>query len=109
MVRAVGSDLRMDYSVVGQTTHLAFRMEQLAYPGATFLTAATLRLAEGFVEVKPLGSVPVKGLESPVEAYELVTAVPRRSPLLAAATRGSSMWPQARESRSSWPLNAWGR
>src|SRR5262249_33922256 len=52
VVRAVGSDLRMDYSAVGQTTHLAARMEQLADPGGTLLTADTLRLAEGFVEVK---------------------------------------------------------
>ena len=35
VVRAIGSDLRMDYSAVGQTTHLAARMEQLATPGST--------------------------------------------------------------------------
>ena len=33
VVRAIGSDLRMDYTAVGQTTHLAARMEQLATPG----------------------------------------------------------------------------
>ncbi|TME38273.1 MAG: adenylate/guanylate cyclase domain-containing protein [Chloroflexi bacterium] len=33
VVRAIGSDLHMDYSAVGQTTHLAARMEQLASPG----------------------------------------------------------------------------
>ena len=47
VVRAIGSDLRMDYAAVGQTTHLAARMEQLADPGSTLLTADTLRLAEG--------------------------------------------------------------
>ena len=47
---------------MGQTTHLAARMEQLARPGVTLLTADTLRLAEGYVEVTPLGPVPVKGL-----------------------------------------------
>ena len=67
-----GSDLRMDYSAVGQTTHLAARMEQLATPGSTRLTGETLRLAEGFVEVVPIGPVPVKGgMASPVEAFEL--------------------------------------
>ena len=30
VVRAIGSDLQMDYTAVGQTTHLAARMEQLA-------------------------------------------------------------------------------
>ena len=35
VVRAIGNDLHMDYSAVGQTTHLAARMEQLAPPGAS--------------------------------------------------------------------------
>src|SRR5207249_6069674 len=39
VVRSVGSDLRMDYTAVGQTTHLAARMEQLATPGSIRLTA----------------------------------------------------------------------
>ena len=38
LVRAIGSDLRMDYTAVGQTTHLAARMEQLAEPGAIVLS-----------------------------------------------------------------------
>ena len=55
----------MDYSAVGQTTHLAARMEQLATPGTTRLTGETLALAEGFVHVVPLGPIPVKGVASP--------------------------------------------
>src|SRR5499433_908004 len=46
VVRSIGSDLRMDYTAVGQTTHLAARMEQLATPGTILLTAGTLQLAE---------------------------------------------------------------
>ncbi len=88
VVRAIGSDLRMDYTGVGQSAHLAGRMEQLADPGTTLLTADTLRLAEGYIEVKPLGPVPVKGLESPVEVYELTGAGPARSRLHAAVARG---------------------
>jgi class 3 adenylate cyclase len=45
VVRAIGSDLHMDYTAVGQTTHLAARMEQLASPGSILLTPATLELA----------------------------------------------------------------
>ncbi len=41
VVRAIGNDLHMDYTAVGQTTHLAARMEQLALPGTIRLTAAT--------------------------------------------------------------------
>ena len=44
VVRAIGNDLHMDYSAIGQTTHLAARMEQLATPGSILLTATTLRL-----------------------------------------------------------------
>jgi class 3 adenylate cyclase/tetratricopeptide (TPR) repeat protein len=88
VVRAIGSDLHMDYTAVGQTTHLAARMEQLASPGNTLLTGDTLRLVEGYVEVKPLGPVPVKGLEAPIEVYEMVGTGPLRSRLHAAATRG---------------------
>ena len=88
VVRAISSDLHMDYTAVGQTTHLAARMEQLASPGTTFLTADTLRLVEGYVEVKPLGAMRVKGLPEPVETYELAGAGPRRSRLSAAAARG---------------------
>src|SRR4030095_15044634 len=54
-VRAIGSDLRMDYTAVGQTTHLAARMEQLAAPGSILISAWTLGLVEGYVEVEPLG------------------------------------------------------
>src|SRR5205814_7142108 len=53
VVRAIGSDLHMDYTAVGQTTHLAARMEQLADPGSVLLTPGTLALAEGFVRVTP--------------------------------------------------------
>ena len=71
VVRAIGSDLHMDYSAVGQTTHLAARMEQLATPGSILLTADTLRLVEGLVQAKALGPVPVKGLVEPVNVFEL--------------------------------------
>jgi class 3 adenylate cyclase/tetratricopeptide (TPR) repeat protein len=88
VVRAIGSDLRMDYSAVGQTTHLAARMEQLATPGSTRLTGETLRLAEGFVEVIPIGPIPVKGLAGPVEVFELAGPSATRTRLQAAAARG---------------------
>ena len=88
MVRSIGSDLRMDYTVVGQTTHLAARMEQLAVPGTIRLTADTLRRAEGLVEVNSLGPIPIKGLPNPVAVFELVGAGAARTRLKAAARRG---------------------
>src|SRR5712692_7037716 len=88
VVRAIGSDLHMDYTAVGQTTHLAARMEQLALPGTILLAPDTLRLAEGYVQVKALGPMPVRGLPEPVEVYELVGAGLARTRLQAAAARG---------------------
>jgi class 3 adenylate cyclase/tetratricopeptide (TPR) repeat protein len=88
VVRAIGNDLHMDYSAVGQTTHLAARMEQLATPGSIRLTAPTLRLAEGLVQVNALGRFPVKGLTEPVEVFELVGASAIRGRLQASAARG---------------------
>src|SRR3989441_1048023 len=88
VVRAISNDLHMDYSAVGQTTHLAARMEQLATPGSIRLTAATLRLAEGLVQVNALGQFPVKGLTEPVEVFELVGASAIRRRLQASAARG---------------------
>jgi class 3 adenylate cyclase/tetratricopeptide (TPR) repeat protein len=90
VVRSVGSDLRMDYTAVGQTTHLAARMEQLAPAGTTRLTAETLRLAEEFVQVRPLGPIPVKGLAAPVEVFELTGAGAVRTRLQASRARGFS-------------------
>jgi class 3 adenylate cyclase/tetratricopeptide (TPR) repeat protein len=88
VVRAIGSDLHMDYTAVGQTTHLAGRMEQLASPGSTLLSPATLELVEGHVEVKPRGPVAVKGLTAPMDVFELVGGSGARSRLQASAGRG---------------------
>jgi predicted ATPase len=88
VVRAIGNDLHMDYSAIGQTTHLAARMEQMAMPGSILITRAVLGLAEGWVQVTPLGPVPVKGLDAPVEVFELVSASGIRRRLQTAAVRG---------------------
>jgi tetratricopeptide (TPR) repeat protein len=88
VVRSIGSDLKMDYTAVGQTTHLAARMEQAAIPGTVLISADTLRLAEGYVDAKPLGPMVIKGLAEPVEVYEVTGAASMRSRLRAAATRG---------------------
>src|SRR5262249_21778252 len=93
VVRSIGSDLAMDYSAVGQTTHLAARMEQLAAPGTVRVTADTVALAEGHISVKPLGPVPIRGLATPVEVYEVLGASAVRSRLQAYRPEGS---------RSSW-------
>ncbi|HVI84058.1 MAG TPA: adenylate/guanylate cyclase domain-containing protein, partial [bacterium] len=88
VVRSIGSDLHMDYTAVGQTTHLAARMEQMAKPGSALVTEATLTLTEGYVQVRPLGAVTVEGLETPTKVHELLGLGPARSRLQARAARG---------------------
>ena len=88
VVRSIGSDLHMDYTAVGQTTHLAARMEQLARPGVTLMTEMTLRAVEGYVQVRSLGPTPIKGLTEAVPIYELIAAGAARTRLQASLARG---------------------
>ena len=88
VVGAIGSNLRMDYTAIGQTTHLAARMEQMATPGTTLLAPATLQLAEGYIQVAARGPVTVKGLREPVEIYALTGVSAERTRFHAAAARG---------------------
>jgi len=88
VVRSIGNDLHMDYTAVGQTTHLAARMEQMAMPGSILMPSDTLALVEGYVLTRSLGPRPVKGLEAPLEVHEVTGASPIRSRLHAAAARG---------------------
>jgi class 3 adenylate cyclase/tetratricopeptide (TPR) repeat protein len=88
VVRAISNDLHMDYSAIGETTHLAARMEQAARPGTVLIAPATRQLVEEFVAAKPLGPMRVKGRSEPVEVYELTGLGPARTRLQAAARRG---------------------
>ena len=87
VVREIGSDTKMDYTAVGQTTHLAARMEQMADAGTILVAPSTLRLAEGAVQVTALGARLVRGLGAPIEVSELVGGAPARSRLRSADTR----------------------
>ena len=88
VVRGIGNDLAMDYTAVGQTTHLAARMEQLASPGKVLAAETVARLAGEFLHLKSLGPVPVKGLSDPVEVFEVLGVARTRTPMEAAAARG---------------------
>lgn len=88
VVRGIGNDLHMDYTIVGQTANLAARLEQMAQPGSILTTSDTLQLAEGYVAVKPLGPVSVKGLVGPVQIFEVTNAGAARTRLEVAAERG---------------------
>jgi class 3 adenylate cyclase/tetratricopeptide (TPR) repeat protein len=72
IVGAIGDDLRMDYTAVGDTTNLASRMESLAQPGSVLVSKNIHRLVKDYFELKPLGKLEVKGKEEPQDAFELV-------------------------------------
>ncbi len=81
VVGAIGDNLRMDYTAVGDTTHLAARLQQGAEPGAVVVSEATARLVRGYVALEPLGPVEVRGRSSPVAIYRVAGLGTRRSPL----------------------------
>src|SRR5262249_24673908 len=77
-----------DYVPIGHSTNLAARMEQLAAPGSILVTEQTHKLAAGYFEFKPLGKTQVKGVEEPLNVYEVLGAGPLRTRLQVAARRG---------------------
>jgi len=72
LVRSIETDLGRDYTAVGSPTHVAARMEQLARPGSTLITAETRRLADPTLHLLPMGQLDVKGLPEGIEAFELL-------------------------------------
>jgi class 3 adenylate cyclase/tetratricopeptide (TPR) repeat protein len=87
VVGAIGDDLRMDYTAVGDTTNLAARMQQTARPGTVVVSEATHRAIEGFFETLDLGRLEVKGHE-PVRAWQVVRARGARSRIAVGHERG---------------------
>jgi hypothetical protein len=81
-------DLHADYVPVGHSTNLAARMEQLAVPGSILITAQTHRLTDGYFAFKDLGPTQIKGVEEPLNIYEVLGAGPLRTKLQVAARRG---------------------
>src|SRR5262252_6778547 len=61
VVGAIGDNLRMDYTAVGDTTHLAARLQQMAEPGAIMISDSTADLVHGYVELEAQGPVEIRG------------------------------------------------
>jgi predicted ATPase/class 3 adenylate cyclase len=87
LVRAIHNDLSMDYDAIGQTAHIASKMEQSAAPGTVRITESVRSLTEGYVETRSLGAMPVKGLQRKLEVHELVGRTPLRTRWEARAAR----------------------
>jgi predicted ATPase/class 3 adenylate cyclase len=81
-------DLHTDYVPIGHSTNVAARMEQLAAPGSILVAEQTHKLTAGYFEFKALGKTQVKGVEQPLNVYEVIGAGPLRTRLQVSARRG---------------------
>ena len=82
------TDLHTDYDPIGNTIHIASRMESIAMPGSIVASAHTYNLTEGYFAFKPLGAMPIKGLPEPLAVFEVLGLGPLRTRLQVSASRG---------------------
>jgi class 3 adenylate cyclase len=88
IVGAIGDDLRMDYTAVGDTTNLASRMESLADAGTIVVSKKTYKIVRYFFEFEPMGKVQVKGKDEPQKIYQLIKAGEIETRIKASVVKG---------------------
>jgi class 3 adenylate cyclase/tetratricopeptide (TPR) repeat protein len=90
VVGRIGDDLRMDYTAIGDTTHVAARLQTMAEPGTILISEATHRQVEGYVRSEPMGPMQLRHRSEPVSVFRVTGRRPARSRLEVAAERGLS-------------------
>ncbi len=81
VVGSIGDNLRMDYTAIGETTHLASRVEQSAAPWTICVSETTATLVQDDVRLEVLGPMYVKGRSESITVSNVVERRPLRSPL----------------------------
>jgi len=71
LVKGIHDDLLMEIDAIGPMIAVASRMESMTPPGTAQITSATMALVEGFVDVESGGRIPVKGIDEPIEVFQL--------------------------------------
>ena len=72
MVGNVGSDLRYEYTALGDAVNVAARMQTAAQPGTVLVTEMTRRLTGDTFDLDDLGEIEVKGKAEPIHVYRVL-------------------------------------
>ncbi len=88
VVGSIGTDLRMDYTAVGDTTNVASRLQHVAEPGAILISGRTRRLIEGFFRLRSIGDIDLKGKTEKIAGFEVISAQSTRTRIDIEADRG---------------------
>lgn len=88
IVAAIGDDLRMDYTAVGDTTNVAMRMQSLASPGSILISENTHRIVQAYFDFEDCGPMVVKGKKAPQNAYCLIKPSDVQTRFDASVSRG---------------------
>lgn len=66
-----GSDLRMDYTIIGAEVNLAARLESICEPDGIVISGHTYQLVKNEIAAVPQAPIQVKGISKPVTPYKV--------------------------------------